>query len=130
MCRPILKRYEQRQWWFSVHVANVNFVLWPETLNDMTDECRILVIRYASRRSINYKKMIDKIVSLAKKTKNQSQKIAAMRGLRNQIHAAAVKKITGEFLDKFSSRNSGYTRVIRLEKRKSDSAQMAIIEFV
>ena len=87
-------------------------------------------IQTTEAKAKEIKKMIDKIISCAKKTKIEGRRVSVMRDLRNQIPLPAIKKITGEFLDKFLERNSGYARVVRLGKRKSDSAQMAIIEFV
>jgi len=73
---------------------------------------------------------IDKVINLAKKSKNDSQKVSVIRELKKALPEQAAKKLTGDFLNKFSERNSGYSRVIKLNPRKSDSARMAIIEFV
>ena len=73
---------------------------------------------------------IDKIINLAKKGKNDSLKVSVIRDLRGVLPAKAVTKLSGDFLDKFSKRNSGYARVIKLNPRKSDGARMAVIEFV
>jgi len=41
-----------------------------------------------------------------------------------------VKKIIEEIAPKFKNRNGGYTRIIKIGARKSDSAKIAIIELV
>ncbi len=41
-----------------------------------------------------------------------------------------VKKLFDETAPKYSSRNGGYTRIIRIGARRGDGAEMAIIELV
>ena len=68
------------------------------------------------------KNFIDQLVNKAK--------VARIRDLRKHIPLMAVKKLMGDFTNRFETRQSGYVRVIKTEARKSDSARMAIIEFV
>ena len=45
-------------------------------------------------------------------------------------HKDAVKKLFDEIAPASTERNGGYTRVIRLGQRKSDSAAMALLEWI
>jgi len=88
-----------------------------------------IVTTQAKAKSIKPK--IDKIITKVKKAGDDTQKkIAVIRNLRKNLNKEAVTKLSGDFIKKFDARNSGYTRVIKLPNRKSDSAEMSIIEFV
>jgi large subunit ribosomal protein L17 len=87
-------------------------------------------IQTTEAKAKEMKAMIDKVINRAKLSKDEEKKVAIMRDLRTKIPLMAVKKITGEFLDKFAARNSGYTRIIKLVPRKGDAAKLAVMEFV
>jgi large subunit ribosomal protein L17 len=74
--------------------------------------------------------LIDPLIRKAKMAQNSAKKVASLRYLSHKLPAAAAKKLIGEFSKKFESRSSGYVRVIKIARRKSDDAAMAVIEFV
>ncbi len=77
------------------------------------------------------KPLIDKIINKAKTAESGKKiKAAVMRELSGVLPKEPVKKLSGEFIGKFSGKKSGYARIIKLARRKSDGAKMAVIEFV
>ena len=87
-------------------------------------------IKTTEAKAKEVKTLIDKIINKAKLAKVEAKKVAVIRELDKKVPKEAVKKLTGDFINKFSKRNSGYARVTKLALRKSDSARMAIVEFV
>ncbi|MBI4158094.1 MAG: 50S ribosomal protein L17 [Candidatus Yanofskybacteria bacterium] len=67
----------------------------------------------------------DKLITTAKK-----QDLTARRELARTFHSKTVNKLVDELAPRFNDKKGGYTRVIRLGQRKSDGAEMAIIEWV
>lgn len=70
---------------------------------------------------------IEKLVTLAKKDTLSSRRIVVSR-LSNRT--PEVKKLFTKIAPKYADRRGGYTRILKLGARKSDSAEMAQIEFV
>lgn len=68
---------------------------------------------------------IAKLITTAKK-----QNLAARRSILTEIGEKAARKLMSEIAPDFSSRNGGYTKILRLGQRRSDGAQMVVIEFV
>ncbi len=87
-------------------------------------------IKTTEAKAKEVKTLIDKVINKAKLAKVETKKVTVIRDLSKKIPEVAVKKLMGDFIDKFSKRKSGYTRVIKLTPRKSDSAKMAVVEFV
>lgn len=63
-------------------------------------------------------------------TKNKKNSLNGIRYAARYLPASAVKKLTQELAPKYVDRKGGYTRIIKMGARKSDSAKMVIIEFV
>jgi large subunit ribosomal protein L17 len=70
--------------------------------------------------------LAEKMVTLGKNGSLHARR-TAFSALR---HKDAVKKLFDEIAPRSTERNGGYTRIVRLGQRKSDSASMAFIEWV
>src|SRR5437764_13908780 len=70
--------------------------------------------------------LADKMVTLGKKNSLHARR-TAFAVLRQKD---AVKKLFDEIAPRAATRNGGYTRIIKLGQRKSDSAAVAYLEWV
>ena len=70
--------------------------------------------------------LAEKMVTLGKNGSIHSRRIA-FATLRQKN---SVKKLFDDIAPRSTSRNGGYTRIVKLGQRKSDSAPMAFIEWV
>jgi large subunit ribosomal protein L17 len=70
--------------------------------------------------------LAEKMVTLGKKGSIHARR-NALATLRQKT---AVKKLFDQVAPRSTDRNGGYTRIVRLGRRKSDSAPMAFIEWV
>jgi large subunit ribosomal protein L17 len=67
----------------------------------------------------------DKLVTQAKKGD-----VATQRLVRENLGVKATGKLFKEVGPKFAERKGGYTKILKIGRRKSDGAEMAFIEFV
>lgn len=73
----------------------------------------------------------EKLVTLAKSNTLHSRRRALALLQNNSTRTAkAVSKLFSEIGPRCASRNGGYTRIIKLGERKSDSAPIALLEWV
>jgi len=56
--------------------------------------------------------------------------LVSRRLLAREFSPEIIKKLFNDIAPKYLERKGGYTRIIKLGKRKSDGAKMAIIELV
>src|SRR5215475_9327650 len=70
--------------------------------------------------------LAERMVTLGKKGSIHARR-TALATLRQK---SAVKRLFDDIAQRSSERNGGYTRIVKLGQRKSDSAPMAFIEWV
>lgn len=83
---------------------------------------------------------IETTVTRAKEARRMAEKMITL-GKRGDLHARrqalayiydedVVTKLFEEIAPKYSERNGGYTRIIKMGPRRGDAAEMAILELV
>ncbi|MEN1762134.1 MULTISPECIES: 50S ribosomal protein L17 [Anoxynatronum] len=83
---------------------------------------------------------IQTTVTRAKEARRLAEKMITL-GKRGDLHArrqalafiteeTIVKNLFDEIAPKYQERNGGYTRILRLEPRKGDGAEMVVLELV
>ncbi len=70
--------------------------------------------------------MAEKMITLAK----QGDLAARRRALAYLTEEDVVTKLFGEVAAKYADRQGGYTRIVRLQQRRGDAAQMCLVELV
>jgi large subunit ribosomal protein L17 len=87
-------------------------------------------IKTTEAKAKEIKPMIDRLITRVKKAVEPQEKISVARELRKYLPVPAIAKLTGDLMKKFDGRSSGYSRIIPIGKRKSDGAEIAVIEIV
>ncbi len=78
-------------------------------------------------RAKEVRKFVDKMITYAKDGSLVSRR-KALAFLQNDT--TAVKKLFDDIAKRYEGRNGGYTRILKLDERRGDDAQMAIIALV
>lgn len=81
-------------------------------------------IKTTEAKAKEMRPVVEKMITRAK-----NPTLANRRILLKNFQPALVNKIIQK-AEKLKTRTGGYTRIIRLGRRKSDGAKMALIEFV
>lgn len=77
-------------------------------------------------RAKEVKRLADKMVTLGKKNDLHARRQALSFITKEDV----VTKLFEEIAPKYSERNGGYTRIMKLGPRRGDAAEMAILELV
>ncbi len=83
-------------------------------------------IRTTAPKAKETRRFVERLITHAKKNT-----VAARRLVFSKLRRrTAVKTLFDDIAPKFSGRNGGYSRVIKLGRRQGDGAELAIIELV
>jgi large subunit ribosomal protein L17 len=81
-------------------------------------------IKTTNVKAMALKRIADRLITLAKRKDLHALRLA-FSFLRDK---AVVKKLFTDIGDRYVSINGGYTRVLKIGRRKGDAAPMALIE--
>jgi large subunit ribosomal protein L17 len=81
-------------------------------------------IKTTNPKAMELRRVAERLITLAKTNDTHSMRLA-FAYLRNKD---VVKKLFADISGRYAGLNGGYTRVLKLGRRKGDNAPMAIIE--
>ena len=83
-------------------------------------------IKTTNPKAMELRRVADRLITLAKRNDNHAIRLA-FAFLRNK---EIVKKLFADIGSRYTEISGGYTRVVKIGRRKGDAAPMAIIELV
>ena len=75
------------------------------------------------------RRFVERLITYAKKDSLHGRRLI-MKKIKGNLKKEVANKLIHEIAPNYSSRNGGYTRIIKLNNRKNDNANMSLIEFV
>ena len=72
---------------------------------------------------------VERLITYAKKNNLSSHRLITKK-LPGSLGKKSANILIHDIAPNYNDRNGGYTRIIKLDNRKNDNAQMSIIEFV
>ena len=84
-------------------------------------------VKTTETRAKEARKFVDKMITYGKDGGLVARR-KALAFLHNDT--AAVKKVFDELAPKYSNRNGGYTRILKMDERRGDDALIVILELV
>lgn len=91
-------------------------------------------IRTTRAKAMSIRGEAERLITIARNSADGSEvdKVNARRLVAQKLgnDPEIVKKLFDDIAPRFSNRNGGYTRVLKLGPRKGDAADMAILELV
>ena len=75
------------------------------------------------------RKFAERLITYAKKDSLHGRRLI-LKNIKGKLNKKIANILIHELAPNYQDRNGGYTRIIKLDNRKNDNAQMSIIEFV
>ncbi|HAT56166.1 MAG TPA: 50S ribosomal protein L17 [Veillonellaceae bacterium] len=83
-------------------------------------------IQTTEAKAKELRRVADKMISLAKRGDLHARRQALSYIMEENV----TRKLFSELAEKYTDRNGGYTRIMKLEPRKGDAAPLVIIELM
>ena len=75
------------------------------------------------------RRFVERLITYAKKDSLHGRRLI-MKKIKGKLKKEISNLLIHEIAPNYSDRNGGYTRIIKLQNRKNDNADMSLIEFV
>jgi len=82
-----------------------------------------------SPKAKELKRFIERLITYAKRNDLHGRRLI-MKKIKGNLKKEISNIIIHDIAPSYSERNGGYTRIIKVDNRKNDNADMSIIEFV